>query len=313
MRLPLEELARRGHATEFRTFLPFRPGRRPDTHVLVGQRISEEGPSRTWLAAAGDLRRVYEIDDDLLAVDPSSTAVFEHYRDPARRARILENIRSADAVTVSTDYLADVVRDQYGVTAPIFALPNCIDPAVLDLPPVIQSGPMTIGWSGSGTHRGDLEHVRQPLRRFLRRHPEVRLTLMGHDYRQAVGAPDARVKGWRSIWDDAPGYMRELNWQVALAPLASTQFNRGKSAVRALEAAARGMVVIASDIEPYAGFVEHGRTGFLVRRDHQWLEFLEMLAADEGLRARMGAAARAQAAEWTVDLHGDKWEKAYVG
>lgn len=313
VRVPLEALERRGHSVEIDDYIPWRAGKRPASHVLVGQRISNEGPSRHWISAAGDVRRVFELDDLLLDVDPSSVRPFEYYSDPGRRRRLLENMRSADVVTVSTPYLADAVRADYGVTAPVFVLPNCLEPQVFDLPPVDQSGPMTVGWSGSDTHRADVMLLRRPLSRFLARHPEVGVTLAGVDYRRELGAPRARVLGWHPIWSDAVGYYARMDWQVTLAPLVSHHFNRAKSALRALEAGARGSVVIASDVEPYSNYVQDGVTGFLIRRDHEWMDRLELLRSDEGLRARMAVAAREQAAGWRIDEHAHLWEAAYRG
>jgi len=311
MKLPLDELERRGHAVEYRCVLPFQPGRRPPSHVLVGQRISNEGTSKRWRDAAGDVRRVFELDDDLLNVDLGSAAARLFYNDGTVRRRFLENVRSADAVTVSTPYLAEVVRTEYEVEAPVHVLPNCLDPAVFDLAPVVQAGPMTVGWAGSDTHRGDFEYVRGPLRRFFGRHPGIGATFMGVDYRHVVGAPWARLVPWVPIWSDPLAYMRRLDWQVGLAPLAPTQFNRCKSPLKALEYAARGIVVIASDVEPYRLFVRHGETGFLVSRDHEWMAYLNLLATAPELRALMGAAAREQARAFTIDKHIDKWERAY--
>ncbi len=312
IKLPFDALEKRGHAVEYRGVLPWRLGRRPAHHVLVGQRISNEGTSRQWLAAAGDVRRVFEVDDDLLNVDPSSATAQAFYRDPAVRRTLVENVRSADAVTVSTPYLAEVVRSEYGVTAPVYVLPNCLDPAVLDLPPVTQDGPVTVGWAGSDTHRGDFEQVRRPLRRWFARHPEVGFQTMGVPYGYLIDRHGPE-KPWVSVWSDPVGYMRELDWQIGIAPLANTQFNRCKSDLKALEYAARGIPVVASDVEPYRGFVEHGVTGFLVTHPREWAEALDALATDPGLRARMGAAARVRAATRIVDDHAHLWERAYRG
>ena len=60
--------------------------------------------------------------------------------------------------------------------------------------------------------------------------------------------------------------------------------------MRALEYAARGIPVVASDCEAYRGFVQHGETGFLVRYDHEWGRYLRALVNDEAMRAEMGAA-----------------------
>jgi hypothetical protein len=313
LKVPLDALERRGHAVEYDTTLRILPGKRPRSHVLVGQRVSNEGPSQQWLERAGEVRRIFEIDDDLLNVDPMSGAARAFYNDAQLRARLLTNMRSADAISVSTPYLAGVIRREYGVTAPIHVLPNYLEARVFDLPRVIQAGPMTLGWAGSDTHRGDFEYVRSALRRFFARNAGTGMTFMGVDYRHVVGAPWGEVRPWVPVWQDPLAYMRRLDWQVGLAPLAPNQFNRCKSALKALEYAARGMVVIASDVEPYRGFVQHGVTGFLVRRDHEWGEYLELLAEQPRLRAEMGAGARELASEWVIDRHIDKWEAAYSG
>jgi glycosyltransferase involved in cell wall biosynthesis len=313
MRLPLDELERRGHLVEYRGTLPWRPGQRPSSHVLIGQRVSNEGPTTAWVGAAGQVRRVFEIDDDLLHIDPASVSASAFYADPARRERLLAAMRSADAVTVSTPHLGRVVREQYGVQVPIHVLPNCVDRAVFELPSVAQDGPVSIGWAGSDTHAGDVAHVRGALRRFMDRHDGFDFVSMGADYRGELGAPWGGHVPWASIWDDPVAYMRRLDWQIGLAPLAPTQFNRCKSALKALEYGARGIVVVASDVEPYRQFVRHGETGFLVSRDHEWSTYLGMLVGDAQLRARMGAAAREQARAWTIDQHIHLWEDAYRG
>jgi glycosyltransferase involved in cell wall biosynthesis len=70
-----------------------------------------------------------------------------------------------------------------------------------------------------------------------------------------------------------------------------------------------GIPVIASDYGPYAEFVDHGVTGLLARSDHDWGRHLRALVEDEAMRTEMGAAARTQAAEWTIEANASQWEK----
>jgi glycosyltransferase involved in cell wall biosynthesis len=312
IRVPLDALERRGHSVVYRGDMPWRHGKRPPTHVLVGQRVSNPGPSRRWLYSRGEVRRVYELDDDLLNVDPTSAKARTYYGDPQLRARVLENIRSADAVTVSTDYLARVVRAEYGVQAPVYVLPNCLERHVLDVPLVDQAGAPTVGWYGSSTHRGDFERIRRPLARWLAAHPDVPMVMGGANYGALLGV-DAQVRPWRPVWRDAVAYMRGIDVQIGLAPLANTQFNRCKSAIRLIEHGARGIPMIASDVEPYRRYVRHGETGFLIEHDREWPDALDALVKDPDLRVRMGAAAREQAAGWVIDDHIHLWEAAYRG
>lgn len=311
IKAPFDALGRRGHAVGYTHDLRWRPGRRPANHVLVAQRVSNPGPSARWAEAAGQVRRVLEIDDDILNIDPSSPAARAYYADPGIRTRLVGNVRSADVITTSTGYLAQVLRADYGATAPIHVLPNCLTHEVLDLPPVDQAGPVTVGWYGGPTHRGDFEQLRRPVGRWLAAHRGVPLVMGGVDYGDLLGR-EAVVRPWRSIWADAAGYMAGIDVSIGLAPLANTQFNRCKSDLKALEYAARGIPVVASDVEPYRGFVEHGVTGFLVTHPREWAEALDALATDPGLRARMGAAARAKAATRIVDDHAHLWERAYA-
>lgn len=312
LRVPLDALARRGHSAVYRGDMQWRHGQRPAHHVLVGQRVSNPGPSGRWLAARGEVRRVFETDDDLLNVDPASIKARDYYLDPGRRARLLANVRTADAVTVSTEYLAGVVRAEYGVTAPVHVLPNCLERAVFDLPPVDQAGPVTVGWFGSATHAGDFEQMRRPLGRWFAAHRDVPVVMGGADFGKLLGV-EAEHRPWRPIWRDPVAYMAGIDVSIGLAPLANTQFNRCKSPLKAMEYGARGIPVVASDVEPYRRYVEHGVTGFLVTHPREWAEALDALAADPGLRARMGAAAREKAAQHVIDDHAHLWERAYRG
>ena len=70
--------------------------------------------------------------------------------------------------------------------------------------------------------------------------------------------------------------------------------------------------MVASDVPAYRDFVLHGVTGFLVKRDHEWLKYLGELT-DPGLREDMGAKAREHARVWCIDDGWELWESAYEG
>ena len=135
---------------------------------------------------------------------------------------------------------------------------------------------------------------------------------MGTDYRPTIRHERTAFTPWVNITKDAPGFYQAIDWDIGLAPLdPAGQFNRSKSHIKALEYAARGIPVLASDVEPYRDFVIDGVTGFLIRYDHEWLKRLEELATDEGLRERMGAAAREHARKFTIEERWRDWETAY--
>jgi glycosyltransferase involved in cell wall biosynthesis len=81
----------------------------------------------------------------------------------------------------------------------------------------------------------------------------------------------------------------------------------------ALEAAAAGKPIVASDIGGLRDIVVDGETGFLVPPADRaaLVEGMGKLIADEGLRERLGAAARRRAAEFSADAIVPQFEEAY--
>jgi glycosyltransferase involved in cell wall biosynthesis len=90
-----------------------------------------------------------------------------------------------------------------------------------------------------------------------------------------------------------------------------SRFNRSKSHIKALEYAALGIPVIASDEAPYRDFVVDGVTGFLVRHDHEWALRLRDLVNDAAMRESMGAKAREHARQFSIKEGWKLWEQAY--
>jgi glycosyltransferase involved in cell wall biosynthesis len=75
--------------------------------------------------------------------------------------------------------------------------------------------------------------------------------------------------------------------------LQDTLWTRGKCGYKILQCMGVALPVVASPVGINGELVRHGETGFLAREDRDWKEALEILAADPGLRARMGIAGRA--------------------
>ncbi|GAA0705496.1 hypothetical protein GCM10010193_70730 [Kitasatospora atroaurantiaca] len=316
--VPLGELARHGVASGYSDRIP--KGRQgellidPDLFkTVIAQRTCNPGPTLLWQNTARASRRprlIYELDDDLLDIDPSNTRAHAFFSQPHIRANLLTNLAVADAVTVSTEALASVVRQH--TAAPIHVIPNYLPAWLLDHErPSSGDDTVTIGWGGSSTHQMDITQIGTHLRRIMERNPHTELHLMGTNYAKDWGISDrVRFTEWTQ---SVPEYWRRIDYDVMLAPLRPHVFNASKSALRPLEAAALGIPVVASDYGPYAEFVRHGETGFLVKHDHEWGRYLRELVNDRAMREEMGAAGRRQAADWTVEGNVGAWAKVIEG
>lgn len=304
--LPAGALASRGHATLVSTKMPDEWLRTAD--VIVGQRVCQPGPSMRWqnLRKEGRAALVYEVDDDLLDVDPSNGPAWAFFQRPEIRANIERNIEMADLVTVTTEPLADLIRE---LNPNVAVLPNCVPASLLDAPPAPGRKGFTLGWSGGASHTLDLAEARQEVARFLRRHDDAGLHVIGtadRDFCRAMPADRLRSTRW---FDSVPDFHAAIDFDIALAPLRPSVFNRSKSAIRCLEAAALGIPVVASNFGPYAEFVQHGVTGFLVSKPHEWGTYLRE-SLDPWVRRDMGRAARSLAEQYTIENNVELWEKA---
>lgn len=273
--------------------------------IIVGQRICKTGVTKTWQEMCDKrLNTVFEIDDDLYNIPPSNAEAHEYFvQNPEMGKNLHANAAAAKAVTVTNQHLADLMgKDNPNV----HILPNCIDGALLMAERPVNDK-VTVGWAGSATHHGDFKIVAPHLRRFFRNNPDVDMHFIGHSYADSV-KKDARHTPWTIEISD---YYKTIDFDIGIAPLANDIFNRSKSYIKALEYAALGIPVIASDVEPYRNFVKHGETGFLVNHSWEWSHYLNLLVQDEPLRRKLGEAAKEVAADYTIQKNVIKWYKLY--
>lgn len=285
--------------------------------VLIGQRVCKEGPSALWQHVAGNEVRpklVFEVDDDLWNIDPSNVSAYEWFVNGYDRkndqycdvtGNLAKNIAVADRVTVTTQALADIVSQW---NANVAIVPNYMPKWVLEWERPKRDR-LTVGWMGSSTHSMDWAEADNHVKKFMLRNPDVQFHLIGGSYGEKFQLHPGQLveTGWV---DGVENVWKAIDFDIALAPLRPHLFNRSKSNLKALEAAALGIPIIASDVGPYPDFVEHGVTGFLVKRDHEWGKYLNLLVNDDELRLKMGAAAREKAQAWTLEGNIDKWKAA---
>jgi glycosyltransferase involved in cell wall biosynthesis len=282
--------------------------------VIVAQRWNKHDGLGVWRRARTPYSRlVFELDDDLWHITAENWHAFQLYGRPDIRDAVEHSAQTADLITVSTPPLAEVLREVAGHDR-VAVLPNCVPDWALELPRPRRERPR-VGWQGGASHGIDIGEAAAPVRRFLQRFPGWDLQLNGQDYRETFAAPAGRMfhVPWIHVFRRPEAYFASIDFDIGLCPLYPTRFARSKSWLKPLEYAARGIPSVASDIEPYRALITHGENGFLVRRDHEWLLYLSMLARDEVLREKMGAAAREMARQHVISSGADAWEQAYLG
>ena len=280
--------------------------------AVIAQRWNKHDGLGIWRRAAQWAKTVYETDDDLFNITAENWNAYHLYNRPDIQDAVTHAAETADLVTVTTEPLAQVMREIAGHDR-VAVLPNAIPPWVTRIPRHRRARPR-VGWQGGASHGIDIGQVASPVRRFLKRFGNWDLQLNGTDYRDTFKAPADRVYfvPWVPVSKNPDKYYASIDFDIGLAPLWPTKFALAKSGIKAIEYGARGIPTIASDIEPYRGVIEHGVNGFLVRRDHEWLKYLSELAGDDALREKMGAAALEMAGRHLITEHWTAWRDAYT-
>lgn len=283
-----------------------------DADVVVGQRVCQPNPSVLWQKWAAEGRRlVFDVDDDLSVVDPSSRQAFAFFSQPQVQRRIEANMRVASRVTAASERIAVWARR---FNDDVVVVPNGLPAGLLSRSARVseQGAPVVVGWVGSSQSLPELALAAPALVRLLD-------TYRGRVVVHTIGVPrpalkqfeldrpDVRVTQWT-----APGhaYLSMVDFDIWVAPYRDTPFNQAKYPTKSLEAQFLSVPLIASDTAPYRESVDHGVTGFVVKQPHEWGRFLKRLVDDEGLRREMARAAFASAAGHVVEGLVPAWERA---
>ncbi len=239
-------------------------------------------PARVERGLLGPVPVVVDLDD----------AWFHRY-DRHRRAavrwwcgtKIDRIMAAARLVTAGSPYLA--ARAAAAGAPAIAAVPTVVDLArypVSPAPAAAGDRPATVGWIGTPVTVGYLAPVARPLAA-LAADGRIQVTVIGAP--APDGLPAAHVP-----WTEAGEAAALAGLDVGIMPLPDSPWERGKCGYKLIQYMATGRPVVASPVGINRELVVDGETGFLAETPADWHRALARLAADPGLRARLGAAGR---------------------
>jgi len=280
----------------------------PHTHAMEADELVAR-------ASADGACLVYTIDDALLEA-PSIRC--------ASRTIVRTLCRAAAGVIVSTPFL----RNRFARLNPrVLVVPNALDERLFFGGTAEgareASGRLVVGFMGTLTHESDLMLVVQPLRALLRRNAGTM------EFQIVGGVSDP---GWLGVFDglsvrklevppesiEYPAFVawmrRNLRWDIAIAPLADSPLNLGKSDIKFLDYSALGFPGVYSAAPAYLQTVRQGETGILVGTSPaEWYEALERLVKDAALRSRIAAQSqRYVGSERTLEHCAAAWREAVL-
>ncbi|HEX2941484.1 MAG TPA: glycosyltransferase [Rhodopila sp.] len=271
-----------------------------DVDVIITQRFAPpDQPSAGRLIAharACNATLIYDLDDDLLNI-PRNHPDAAELRPLASVARAM--LKAADMVWVSTQSLCRIVAPLH---PDAIVIENRLDERIWAHEPVPEphwGGPVRILCMGTTSHTHDFALIEPALIRLKADYGDrVQIDVLGmtdgHQLAPGLNRIGPPVQATRSY----PRFVQWLTsvppgWDIGLAPLLDSPFNRCKSPIKALDYAALGMAVLASDVSVYRGSIADGTAGQLVPNDPaSWFHALEGLIRNRDLRQSIGSRAR---------------------
>jgi hypothetical protein len=217
----------------------------------------------------------------------------------------IEMAKLADVLTTTNDLIAQAYRSA-GVQD-VAVVENHLDSGMFGFGSRSKHDGVVVGWVAAHEHEPDLDRLplTAALRRLLEVHSElhiltvgVRLPLASERYRHVKRVDFADLLKITRAFD------------IGIAPLADTAFNRSRSRVKLKEYGAGGAMWLASPVGPYLGLGES--EGGLLVDDEAWFSTIDMLIRNSRVRKRLSKRALRWAKRQTIDHHVARWEMVFA-
>lgn len=306
--MPYEALKARGHEVEMAVASPTVDEgliRFPDVAVFRGT-YSFDPINLIKRFKERDTRVVYDVDDDYLTVNPSNPF---HSASQSVKNQYVNLIKMADVVTVTNKILKERIEK---FNKNIVIVPNALN--FLRFGERIgKNDKLKIGYTGASSHWEDIAIVIDVLADLQKKYDfEFYLQgmcgtpLIGEIYTYKVINRDGIEPEKRAYYKSAidaydklkkmryvhipfyppelyPEILRNLNFDIGIAPLKDNVFNRAKSPIKFYEYVATGTPCLASDVLPYKGVVKY--TAKNTYKD--WYKKLEKMIVSEKFREKL--------------------------
>lgn len=198
--------------------------------------------------------------------------------------------KEADAITVTTDYLAKKFTTY---NKNIYVLPNSIDFNKWKYfeKPAWAKEQIRIGWFGGDSHFKDLEIIKPIFKKVIEKYSDTKWVFVGSDgWKEQLykDIPENRME--TTGWNDLRYYPLIIStrfWDIGICPLELTEFNYCKSNIKWQEFGALKTPSVCTDCLPYNKEIKNFENGVLTSNE-QFEENLCKLIENKDLRESIG-------------------------
>lgn len=204
--------------------------------------------------------------------------------------------KKADGFITTNEFLARKLRRSFNKTVKV--IPNSLNDAQIEMAEKClkdkKHDGFVIGYfSGSPTHVKDLRMVESGIFKFLDRHEDAKLKIVG--FMEPSSEMQRRVKNGQIEICELVNYLEQIKMMskvdVNIAPLVISEFTNCKSELKFFEAAVVETTTIASPTYTFKKAISDGKNGFLAQPG-EWYDKLEYLYNNPRERQKIAKVAR---------------------
>ena len=257
--------------------------------ILLFNRFSQF--DNAWDETKQHFKVVMDLDDDWEL--PYNHPLYPFYE--PQKKRVVNNIFNADLVTCTNERIADKVSK---INKNVLVLPNCLPYGEHQYDDSkYESDKTRIFWAGGSTHLDDIKLLANPFKR-LSSLNNIEMVLGGYTDSDPVSKnywdkihsmfTNGGKLANRKLASELPSnYMEHFKHaDIMVVPLQESPWHASKSNLKLLEAAAKRLAVVVSDVEPYN--LDKDAPVLWVKSQSDWFKHISYLVNNPTERIKMG-------------------------
>lgn len=223
---------------------------------------------------------IFDFDDAIWSSERDGRSMLTKWR----AARKLKNtLTHSRLVIAGNNFLADYARK---LNSNVVVFPTVLDLQKYPAKNHFEHEYLMLGWIGQSVNFKYLIQLREVFKKLS---SNLNFKLL------VIADQDLFIEGVEVInrrWSLDTEVLNLQDIDIGLMPLNDTEWTKGKCSFKAIQYMASGIPSVVSKVGANVDLIEHGRNGFLVDNDSDWIASIELLANDVSLRQQLGNSAR---------------------
>lgn len=256
-------------------------------HVIVSQRcaLSLDEIDRIDKLKRNGIKFIYDLDDDLINI-PSTHSEALYFRE--KRSDIIQALRAADLITVSTLELSNSLLDSGLVSKDILkVVQNELNSSWVEddtHQDFLRTNDHEMVYMGSPSHIKDWLLVENTIQHWLSSRDDFSLRVIGipekyiklHDKISYIPTPVAAQASYPAFVN----WYRSLpKFKIGIHPMEANALNRAKSNIKILQYASQGSISVSSENPDIIELSKTLNFGIMPRNNEEWRNALDLAAS----------------------------------